>query len=128
MRTEGRRTSGNIEDRRGMSTGKMAVGGGIGAIAIAVIILLLAVFWWSGEKSQTAPSVEEYKDFDSKFKIFIAGISALIMGVYWKKIFTRNSFYMPFPGSPISIPKVISPEFIIPKISEDTGITARMKF
>jgi hypothetical protein len=60
-----------------------------------VIILLLAVFWWSSQKSQTAPTLEEYKDFDTKFKLFIAGISALIMGVYWKKIFTRNSFYMP---------------------------------
>ena len=59
------------------------------------IILALAVFWWSGEKSQTPPSIDEYKDFDSKFKLFIVGISALIMGVYWKKIFTRNSFYMP---------------------------------
>ncbi len=41
MKTEGRRTSGNIEDRRGMSAGKVAVGGGIGAIVIAVIVLLL---------------------------------------------------------------------------------------
>ena len=61
----------------------------------AAIVLLLAVFWWSGETSQTPPSQEAYQSFDSKFKIFVAGISALIMGVYWKKIFTRNSFYMP---------------------------------
>ena len=61
----------------------------------AVVILLLAVFWWSSQKSQTPPSPEEYKDFDTKFKLFVVGISALIMGVYWKKIFTRNSFYMP---------------------------------
>ncbi len=53
MRTEGRRTSGNIEDRRGMSTGKMAVGGGIGAIAIAVIILLLG-----GDPSQVVETMQ----------------------------------------------------------------------
>ncbi len=41
MKTEGRRRSGNIEDRRGMSTGKMAVGGGIGTIVIVLIVLLL---------------------------------------------------------------------------------------
>ena len=42
MRTEGRRTSDNVEDRRGMSTGgKMAVGGGIGTVVIALIVLLL---------------------------------------------------------------------------------------
>lgn len=61
----------------------------------SALVLLLAIFWWSGEKSQSAPSPEQYQDFDSKFKLFVAGISALIMGVYWKKIFTRNSFYMP---------------------------------
>ena len=61
----------------------------------SAIILLLAVFWWMGEKSQTAPSPEEYQAFDTKFKIFLVGISALIMGVYWKKIFSRSSFYMP---------------------------------
>lgn len=61
----------------------------------SAIILLLAVFWWSGEKSQSAPSPEEYKAFDTKFKIFVIAISALVMGVYWKKIFSRNSFYMP---------------------------------
>jgi hypothetical protein len=61
----------------------------------AVIILLLAVFWWSGEKTQSPPTQEAYKDFDTKFKIFIVAISALVMGVYWKKVFSRNSFYMP---------------------------------
>lgn len=61
----------------------------------AIIILALAIFWWSGEKSQTPPSTEEYQNFDSKFKLFFIGISALIMGIYWKKIFSRNSFYMP---------------------------------
>jgi predicted metalloprotease len=53
MKVEGRRTSGNIEDRRGMSTGKMAVGGGIGAIAIAVIILLLG-----GDPSQVVETIQ----------------------------------------------------------------------
>jgi predicted metalloprotease len=42
MRIEGRRTSDNVEDRRGMgSGGKMAIGGGIGTIVIALIVLLL---------------------------------------------------------------------------------------
>jgi uncharacterized protein len=42
MRIEGRRTSDNIEDRRGMSSGgKMAIGGGIGTIVIALVVLLL---------------------------------------------------------------------------------------
>lgn len=41
MKLEGRRMSNNVEDRRGMSTRKMALGGGIGTIVIALIILLL---------------------------------------------------------------------------------------
>jgi hypothetical protein len=64
-------------------------------LANAVIILVLALIWWSGEKSQTPPTPEQYAAFDSRFKLFVVGISAVIMGIYWKKIFTRNSFYMP---------------------------------
>jgi len=42
MRWVGRRQSSNVEDRRGMSGGgKMAVGGGIGAVIIALIALFL---------------------------------------------------------------------------------------
>ena len=61
----------------------------------AGIILLLAIIWWAGETTQTAPSQDQYKDFDSKFKLLLLGISALIMGIYWKKVFNRNSIYMP---------------------------------
>lgn len=41
MKWEGRKGSDNIEDRRGMSTGKVALGGGIGTIVIVLIVLLL---------------------------------------------------------------------------------------
>jgi predicted metalloprotease len=41
MKWQGRQGSGNVEDRRGMSTGRMAVGGGIGTIVIVLIVLLL---------------------------------------------------------------------------------------
>lgn len=64
-------------------------------LAHSAVILLIAVIWWAGEKSQTPPTVEQYSEFDSKFKMFFIAISALIMGVFWKKVFTRNSFYMP---------------------------------
>ncbi len=53
MRTEGRRSSGNVEDRRGMSTGKMAVGGGIGTIVIVIIVLLLG-----GDPSQVVETMQ----------------------------------------------------------------------
>ena len=41
MLWKGRRTSDNVEDRRGLTGRRVAVGGGLGAIAIAVIVLLL---------------------------------------------------------------------------------------
>jgi uncharacterized protein len=41
MRWRGRRGSQNVEDRRGMSTGKVAVGGGIATIIIALIVTFM---------------------------------------------------------------------------------------
>lgn len=41
MKWQGREQSDNVEDRRGMSGGKMAIGGGIGTIVIVLVILLL---------------------------------------------------------------------------------------
>ena len=41
MRWQGRRQSTNVEDRRGMSGGKIALGGGLGTIVIVIIVLLL---------------------------------------------------------------------------------------
>jgi len=61
----------------------------------AGIIILFALAMWSAQKSTTPPSPEEYQAYDFKFKIFSLVISALFIGVFWKKIFTRNSFYMP---------------------------------
>ncbi len=43
MRWDGARKSQNIEDRRGMSGGKMAVGGGIGTLLIVLIASFLGV-------------------------------------------------------------------------------------
>jgi predicted metalloprotease len=41
MRWVGRRQSGNVEDRRGIGGGMIAVGGGVGAVIIALIVLFL---------------------------------------------------------------------------------------
>lgn len=60
MRTEGRRESGNIEDRRGMSTGKMAVGGGIGTIVIVLLVMLLG-----GDPSQVVNNMQEGQTTES---------------------------------------------------------------
>jgi uncharacterized protein len=41
MKWTGRQGSGNVEDRRGMSTGRMVAGGGIGTVIILLVVLLL---------------------------------------------------------------------------------------
>ncbi len=63
MKWQGRQGSSNVEDRRGMSRGKMAVGGGIGTVVIAIIVLLLG-----GDPSQlidTMQSGTETEQFQS---------------------------------------------------------------
>src|ERR1041385_8075460 len=43
MRWRGERQSTNIEDRRGMSVGRVAVGGGLGTVVIMILALLFGV-------------------------------------------------------------------------------------
>ena len=40
MRWRGERQSSNIEDRRGLSGGKIAVGGGLGTVLLLIIALI----------------------------------------------------------------------------------------
>lgn len=76
MRWRGQRESENIEDRRGMSRGGMAIGGGLGSIVILIIALLLGadprqlleqapVDQGAGTETsrQTNPEEEELKSF-----------------------------------------------------------------
>ncbi len=53
MKWKGRQESGNVEDRRGMSTGRIAVGGGIGTIIIVLIVWLLG-----GDPSQLLDTMQ----------------------------------------------------------------------
>jgi hypothetical protein len=62
----------------------------------AAVILIIAFILWGSQTGKNVPSPEEYRDFDTKFKMIMLAISAVIMGVFWKKIFNRNSIYLPF--------------------------------
>jgi uncharacterized protein len=57
MKWQGRQGSGNIEDRRGMSGGRIAMGGGIGTIVVVIIIWLLG-----GDPSQLLNSPQGTSD------------------------------------------------------------------
>jgi predicted metalloprotease len=67
MKWQGRQGSGNIEDRRGMSGGKIALGGGIGTIFVVLVVMLLGgdpsqllnIFQSGQETEQAVPSAEE---------------------------------------------------------------------
>ena len=61
----------------------------------AGIVLLFALVWWAGETSANPPTGEQYQDFDTKIKLMAFGISAVIMGIFWRKLFNKNSFYLP---------------------------------
>lgn len=55
MRWQGRRQSSNVEDRRGMSSGrKVGIGGGIGTIVIVIIVMLLG-----GDPSQVLNLIQD---------------------------------------------------------------------
>ena len=96
MRIEGRRTSDNVEDRRGMSSGgKMAIGGGLGTIVIALIVLLLG-----GDPTQVlnssteAPATEsgpitttpEEDAMDKLVRVVLGGTEDV-----WTKIFRESN-------------------------------------
>lgn len=98
MKWIGRRQSSNMEDRRGLSGGKIAVGGGI----IGIIILLVNLF--GGESAQqltpileqlqqgqqSEKTTQELSPEDKKMGEFVATILADTEDV-WKKIFQENN-------------------------------------
>ncbi|MCX6152200.1 MAG: DUF2723 domain-containing protein [Ignavibacteriales bacterium] len=59
------------------------------------VILLIAIVLWAGQKTTIAPSPEEYQAFDTRFKWIMVGISGVVLAVFRKKLFNRNSFYIP---------------------------------
>ena len=100
MKWQGRRQSGNLEDRRGMSgKGKLAAGGGI----IAVVVVLLQIFGGetgqnlapileqvtqgqsipSGEQRELTPQEKEMGDFMNAILVDTEDI--------WSKIFKENN-------------------------------------
>jgi predicted metalloprotease len=90
MLWEGRRGSSNIEDRRGLSGGHIAVGGGIGSLVIGLIIYLLG-----GNPSQVmdtgpsnAPQTQEEKQASDKEAQFVSVVLADTEDI-WSKLFSN---------------------------------------
>jgi uncharacterized protein len=93
MKWQGREGSENVEDRRGMSRGKMAIGGGIGTIVVALIVLLLGgdpSQFLNGvlsgtETEQVKPSAEE--DQMAQFVSVVLKDTETV----WGKIFEKSN-------------------------------------
>jgi predicted metalloprotease len=96
MRWRGERQSTNIEDRRGMSAGKVAVGGGLGTIVIMILALLFGVnpqqLLEQLPSDQQQPGVERPQSAnpeEEKLKQFVGVVLAKSEDV-WSDVFRRN--------------------------------------
>jgi uncharacterized protein len=92
MLWQGRRTSSNVEDRRGMSGGKIAIGGGIGTIVIGLIIFLLGGN--PGEiLNQLQTGVEEQSYIPSEKEDELAQFVSVVLADcedVWTKVFEES--------------------------------------
>lgn len=90
MKWLGRRGSGNIEDRRGMSTGGKVMGGGIGTLVIVLLVYLLggdpsSILEQTGGDQTTSGPVEASEE-ENQMAQFVSVVLADTEEV-WDKIF-----------------------------------------
>jgi uncharacterized protein len=95
MRWRGERQSTNIEDRRGMSGGKMAIGGGLGTVLIMILALLFGFDPQTllqqvpdEQPSQVQSSRPQNAD-EEELKQFVAVVLAKSEDV-WTDVFRKN--------------------------------------
>jgi len=95
MRWRGERQSTNIEDRRGMSAGRVAVGGGLGTIVIMILALLFGVNpqqLFEQLPSDQQPGVQTSRPIspqEEELKEFVAVVLAKSEDV-WTDVFRQN--------------------------------------
>ena len=95
MRWRGERQSTNIEDRRGMSAGRVAVGGGLGTIVIMILALLFGVNpqqLFEQLPSDQQPGVQTSRPTspqEEELKEFVAVVLAKSEDV-WTDVFRQN--------------------------------------
>jgi len=96
MRWRGERESTNIEDRRGTSVGRVAVGGGLGTLAIMILALLFGVnpqqLFEQLPSDQQQPGVERPRSTnpeEEELKQFVGVVLAKSEDV-WSEVFRKN--------------------------------------
>jgi predicted metalloprotease len=112
MKWQGRQGSDNIEDRRGMSGGKMALGGGIGTIVIVLLVLLLggdpsSLLNNEGSSSSTTgeyQSTAEEEDLVQFVKVVLKDTETV-----WGKIFEQSGSTYRMPTLVFSVTRCSQP-------------------
>ena len=96
MRWRGERQSTNIEDRRGMSAGRVAVGGGLGTIVIMILALLFGInpqqLFEQLPSDQQQPGVQSSRPTspeEEELKQFVSVVLAKSEDV-WTDVFRQN--------------------------------------
>ncbi len=85
----------------------------------AVLVLIVAALIWISQTETVPPTPEEFGATDSRFFMIMVVITIVFMGALYKKIFQKNSFYMPiifggvalvfvYPGIVKYLPKLIT--------------------
>jgi hypothetical protein len=59
------------------------------------LLLIIAAALWANQTGRSTPSLEDSHAFDLKFKEWMILPSILVVALFWKKVFNRNSFYFP---------------------------------
>jgi uncharacterized protein len=96
MRWRGERESDNVEDRRGMSGGRVAIGGGLGTLIIIIIAVLLGADprkllqqLPSDTAPSTAPASRPNNPEEEELKKFVSVVLGKTEDV-WQDVFQRN--------------------------------------
>ncbi|MDP3580289.1 MAG: DUF2723 domain-containing protein, partial [Ignavibacteria bacterium] len=76
---------------------------GIYFIIHSAIILVIGVLMWGSQTGQIPPSPEEYQAVDSRFLMIFVAVSLIFMGVLYKKIIIKNSFYLPIIAGGVAL-------------------------
>ena len=69
----------------------------------AALLLVIAAVLWGSQTSSKPPSPEEAQAFDRKFEITMVVASAIVMLMFRKKVFHRNSLYLAFALAGVSL-------------------------
>ncbi len=94
-----------------------------------LLLLVIAIFMWASQTDKRPPAPEEFKSFDSQFKIVMLLVSVAFVGIFYKKVLIKNSIYIPYFAGAVSLaivyPGIVKyfPKFL-GSISNDNFIMA----